>query len=135
MKRSKTNFAILGLIMVFSIPVLWNIGLRLITSSSQLYFYPCLGLIFYLCGLILGWIGIIIIIFLSHSLILAAGAASLAFGINRIMAGAYYYSSFSFNDPISSHYISHYVSAGYVFICIGGILIILALLFFIRDKE
>ena len=49
------------------------------------------------------------------------------------MAGAFY-SSFSFNDPISSHYISHYVSAGYIFICIG-IPIILASLFFIRDKE
>lgn len=126
MKRPKTNFAILGLIMVFSAPVLWNIGLRLITPSSQLCFYSSFA------GLILVLIGIIIIS-LSHSWILAAGAAFLAFGINRIMAGAYY-SSFSFNDPISSHYISHYVSAGYVFICIG-ILIILASLFFIRDKE
>jgi hypothetical protein len=123
MKRPKTNFAILGLIMVFSVPVLWN--LRLITPSSQLYFYSIFA------GWILGSIGIIIIS-LSHSWILAAGAAFLAFGINRIMTGAYY-SSFSFNDPISSHYISHYVSAGYVFICIGTI--ILASLFFIRDKE
>jgi len=125
MKRYKTNFAILGLIMVFSVPVLWHIDLRLITPSSQLYFYS------FFAGWILGSIGIIIIS-LSHSWILAAGAASLAFGINRIMAGAYY-SSFSFNDPISSHYISHYVSAGYVFICIG-IPIIIASLFFIRDK-
>ena len=125
MKRPKTNFAILGLIMVFSVPVLWNVGLRLITPSSQLSFYSSFA------GLILGLIGIIIIS-LSHSWILAAGAAFLAFGINRIMAGAYY-SSFSFNDPISSHYISHYVSAGYVFICIGTI--ILASLFFIGDKE
>jgi len=125
MKRPKTKFAILGLIMLFSFPVSSNISPRLITLTPQVDFYLSLS------GLILGLIGIIIIS-LSHSWILAAGAAFLAFGINRIMAGAYY-SSFSFNDPISSHYISHYVSAGYVFICIGTI--ILASLFFIRDKE
>jgi len=123
MKRPKTNFAILGLIMVFGgIPLLWNIGL---TLSPQIYFNSVL------IGGIVASVGFIIIV-LFHSLTLAAGAAFLAFGINRIMAGAYY-SSFSFNDPISSHYISHYVSAGYVFICIGTI--ILASLFFIGDKE
>ena len=68
MKRPKTNFAILGLIMVFSVPVLWN--LRLITPSSQLYFYSIFA------GWIRGSIGIIIIS-LSHSWILAAGAAFL----------------------------------------------------------
>ncbi|MCK4734166.1 MAG: hypothetical protein KAT65_17060 [Methanophagales archaeon] len=125
MKQLKTKLAILGLIMVFSVPVLWNIGLRLITLSSQFYFYS------FFAGMILGLVGIILIS-LSYSWILAAGAAFLAFGINRIMAGVHY-SSFYFNDPISSYYISHYISVGYVFICIGILLIILTL--FIRGKK
>ncbi|NQE05746.1 hypothetical protein C5S32_07740 [ANME-1 cluster archaeon GoMg1] len=35
MKQLKTKLAILGLIMVFSVPVLWNIGLRLITLRAE----------------------------------------------------------------------------------------------------
>ena len=55
MKRPKTKFAILGLIMLFSFPVSSNISLRLITLTPQVDFYLSLA------GMILGLIGIIII--------------------------------------------------------------------------
>ena len=127
MKQPKTNFAILGLIMVFSDIILWNIALGLNILSSQYYFY------FYLvsAGMILIFAGFIII-GISHSWTLAAGAVFLVFGINRIMAGAYY-PPFSFDDPSLSQYVSHFMVVGCIFICVGVPLILASL--FNRGKK
>ncbi len=125
MKPLKTNFTILGLILVFSNLILWNFALSLITLSPQFYFY------FVFAGMILVFAGFIIIS-LSHSLTLAAGAVFLAFGIGRIMAGAYY-PPYSFEDPFLSHYVSHFMKVGYLFICIGIPLILASL--FNRGKK
>lgn len=126
MKRPKTNFAILGLIMVFSVPIVWNFALiRLINFNLQFYFYSIIAI------MILAFVGFIIIS-LSHSWTLAAGAVLLAFGISRIMAGAYY-PPYSFDDPFLSHYISHFRMVGYLFICIGIPLILASL--FNRGKK
>ncbi len=122
MKRPKTNFAILGLIMVFSVPIVWNIALISLINNFNLRF--CVYSIY--VGMILAVAGFFIIS-LSHSLILAVGALFLAFGISRIKAGAYY-PPYSFDDPFLSHYTSHFRMVGYLFICIG-ILLILASLF------
>lgn len=126
MKRHKTNFAILGLIMVFSVPIVWNIALiSLINFNLQIYFYSIIAI------LILSFVGFIIIS-LSHSWTLAVGTVLLAFGISRIVAGVYY-PPYSFNDPFISHYISHFRMVGYLFICIGIPLILASL--FNRDKK
>ena len=121
MKQPKTNLAILGLIMVFgSIPLLWNIGLSLITLSPQIYFNSVL------IGVIVASVGFIIIV-LFHSLTLGAGALFLAFGINRVVAGAFYYPSPLHFNPYLSHYASHYMAVGYIFIIIGIVLILISL--------
>jgi hypothetical protein len=101
MKQTKTNLAILGLIMVFGgIPLLWNIGL---TLSPQIYFNSVL------IGVIVASVGFIIIV-LFHSLTLGAGALFLAFGINRVVSGAFYHPSPLHFDPYLSHYASHYIA-------------------------
>ena len=116
MKQPKTNLAILGLIMVFGgIPLLWNIGL---TLSPQIYFNSVL------IGGIVASVGFIIIV-LFHSLTLGAGALFLAFGINRVVAGAFYHPSPL--HPYLSHYASHYMAVGYIFIIIGIVLILISL--------
>jgi uncharacterized membrane protein YiaA len=121
MKQHKTNLAILGLIMVFGgIPLLWNIGLSLITLSPQIYFNSVL------IGVIVASVGFIIIV-LFHSLTLGAGALFLAFGINRVVAGAFYHPSPLHFNPYLSHYASHYMAVGYIFIIIGIVLILISL--------
>lgn len=118
MKQHKTNLAILGLIMVFGgIPLLWNIGL---TLSPQIYFNSVL------IGVIVASVGFIIIV-LFHSLTLGAGALFLAFGINRVVAGAFYHPSPLHFNPYLSHYASHYMAVGYIFIIIGIVLILISL--------
>ena len=118
MKQPKTNLAILGLIMVFGgIPLLWNIGL---TLSPQSYFNSVL------IGVIVASVGFIIIV-LFHSLTLGAGALFLAFGINRVVAGAFYHPSPLHFNPYLSHYASHYMAVGYIFIIIGIVLILISL--------
>lgn len=118
MKQPKTNLAILGLIMVFGgIPLLWNIGL---TLSPQIYFNSIL------IGGIVASVGFIIIV-LFHSLTLGAGALFLAFGINRVVAGAFYHPSPLHFNPYLSHYASHYMAVGYIFIIIGIVLILISL--------
>ena len=120
MKGLKTNLAILGLIMVFGgIPLLWNIGFSLITFSSQIFLNSVL------IGTIMATIGFVIIV-LFHSLTLGAGALFLAFGINRVVAGALCPPSLLHFDPYLSHYASHYISVGYIFIIIGISLILIA---------
>ncbi len=101
MKGPKTNLAILGLIMVFAgIPLLWNIG---VTLSPQIFFNSVL------IGTIIASVGFVIIV-LFHSLTLGAGALFLAFGINRIVAGALCPPSPLHFDPYLSHYASdHYI--------------------------
>ena len=117
MKGPKTNLAILGLIMVFGgIPLLWNIG-SLITLSPQIFFNSIL------IGTIMATIGFIIIV-LFHSLTLGAGSLFLAFGINRVVAGAFYHPSPL--HPYLSHYAYHYMAVGYIFIIIGISLILIA---------
>jgi len=104
--------------MVFGgIPLLWNIGL---TLSPQIYFNSVL------IGVIVASVGFIIIV-LFHSLTLGAGALFLAFGINRVVAGAFYHPSPLHFDPYLSHYASHYIAVGYIFIIIGIPLILIAL--------
>jgi hypothetical protein len=114
MKQPKTNLAILGLIMVFGgIPLLWNIGFSLITLSPQIFFNSVL------IGMIMASVGFVIIV-LFHSLTLGAGALFLAFGINRIVAGALCPQSPLHFDPYLSHYASHYIAVGYIFsICLA----------------
>jgi len=120
MKQPKTNLAILGLLMVFGgIPLLWNIG-SLITLSPQIFFNSVL------IGTIMATIGFILIV-LFHSLTLGAGILFLAFGINRVVAGAFYHPSPLHFAPYLSHYASHYMAVGYIFIIIGIVLILISL--------
>lgn len=129
MKQLKTNLAILGLVMVFGgIPLLWNIGFSLITFSPQIFFNSVL------IGTITATIGFVIIV-LFHSLTLGAGALFLAFGINRIVAGALCPPSPLHFDPYLSHYASHYIAVGYIFIIIGIPLILIAFSNSGKDKS
>ncbi len=107
--------------MVFGgIPLLWNIDFSLITLSPQIFFNSVL------IGTIMASIGFVIIV-LFHSLTLGAGTLFLAFGINRVVAGAFCLPSPLHFDPYLSHYASHYVGVGYIFIIIGIPLILAAL--------
>lgn len=114
MKRPK--LAILGLILVFSDLIIWNIGLISMTKHQiDFYFYSVIaGMILLLAGYVLIW--------RFYSGTLAIGAVLLTFGINRVMAEVYYPPS-SFDDL----YLSHFVNVGYLFIIIGIPLIIVSL--------
>lgn len=126
MRPHKTKLAIIGLIMVLSIPIIMLFAyIRLFNFDSSLYLHVAI--------MILAGVGYILIS-LSYNWTLGAGAVLLAFGIDIIMAGSIadaYSANSSFNDP----FISHFTKVGYLFIGIGMLLILLNIYSFLRRRR
>ena len=112
MIKEKENLTIVGIVlMIFGMIFFGSIGPQMTILSSQIAF---------IIGFILIMIGFIIVT-ICHSLSLSLGIALLLFGFIRIItANALIY----FQDP----YISHYGRVGWLYISIGGPLVIYSLL-------
>ena len=112
MIKEKENLTIVGVVlMIFGTIFFGSIGPSNYILSSQIAFI--IGSIFIMMGFI--------IVTICHSLSLSIGIALLLFGFIRVItANALIY----FQDP----YISHYGRVGWLYISIGGPLVIYSLL-------
>ena len=117
MKIPKTKLTILGIIMIFTIPVLWNGALPLCTTFPEAYCYAVFA------GAILAFVGVVVVS-LCTNFVLSGGLLLISAGISRIVAGVIYPPS-DFIDPYNAAFVSHYVSRGYMYVCIGFFLCLL----------